>query len=75
MKKKDIRSMLTLLSDMETAELHNDRLSSVIRQTLRAAEMKTALFDDELLDDELEDVAAAQKAPEYRTEDLLGKQD
>lgn len=75
MKKKDIRSMLTLLADMETAELHNDRLSSVIRQTLRAANATAEPFNCELLDDELEDVAAAQKPPEYRTEDLLGKQD
>lgn len=75
MKKKNIRDMLTLLADMETAGLHHDRLSDVIQETLRMADTKTALLDDELLDDELEDVAAAQKTREYKREDILGKQD
>lgn len=66
MKKKNIHEMLTILSDMEKAELYHDRLSAVIEDTLRMADAES-----ELLDDELEEVAAARKNPDFDQKDIF----
>ena len=66
MKKRDIHEMLTVLADMERADLYQDRLSSIIEDTLRMADEES-----ELLDDELEEIAAARKSEDYDEKDLF----
>lgn len=66
MKKKAIHEMLTLLADMEKADICQDRLTAVIQDTLRMAEDEA-----ELCDDELWQVAAARKNADYDEKDLL----
>lgn len=59
MKNKSVHDMLMLLADTEKAGLHKDRLHRVIEDTLCLSEEM-----NELLDDELEFVAAAGKREE-----------
>lgn len=66
MKKRNIHEMLTVLADMERADLYHDRLSSIIEDTLRMADEES-----ELLDDELEEIAAARKSADYDEKDLF----
>lgn len=66
MKKKNIHEMLTVLSDMEKAGLYQDRLSAVIEDTLRMADEES-----ELLDEELEEIAAARKSADFEQKDIF----
>lgn len=66
MKKKNIHEMLTILSDMEKADLYQDRLSVVIEDTLRMADEES-----ELLDEDLVEIAAARKSADSEQKDIL----
>lgn len=66
MKKKNIHEMLAILSDMEKSDLYQDRLSAVIEDTLRMADEES-----ELLDEELEEIAAARKSADFEQKDIF----
>ena len=56
MKKRSMHDMLTLMADMERANLHRDRLSRVIGDTLSAVDEMGELSDNALIN-----VVAARK--------------
>ena len=66
MKKKSIHEVFAILADMESADLYQDRLSAVIEDTLRMADEES-----ELLDDELDEIAAARKDADYEQKDIF----
>lgn len=54
--KKSMHDILMMIADVEQANLHKDRLSRIVEDTLLAIDET-----DELLDDELENIVAARK--------------